>query len=120
MDETLGQKIKRLREDKGLSQSALARLLGVAPQAVQKWEGTGVPRMQRLEAIAAVLGVTAAYLMEDAAASGPAIDGWPFEFPRSRFDALPDKLKGRAEERVLAVIEEWEANHSKRPTAKSA
>ncbi|ANN76788.1 hypothetical protein BAU07_06380 [Bordetella flabilis] len=34
---------------------------------------------------------------------------WPFiDIAPSRFSALPDRVKGRIEERVLAMIEEWE------------
>lgn len=37
---------------------------------------------------------------------------WPFtSISQQRFDLLPERIKGRVEERILALIEEWE--HSK-------
>lgn len=36
--ETMGQRIKRLREARGLSQQQLANLVGVTPSAVSQWE----------------------------------------------------------------------------------
>lgn len=42
---TLGEQIKKAREEKNLSQEALAERVGVSRQAVSKWEsGTSVPR----------------------------------------------------------------------------
>lgn len=35
---TLGEKIYRLRAEKGLSQEALGEVLGVSRQSVSKWE----------------------------------------------------------------------------------
>ena len=65
------QKIKAAREAKELSQSELARKLGVKPQTVQQWEGTDkkatAPRRSRLKAVADKLGVSPAYLVDDAA-----------------------------------------------------
>ena len=44
MNLNIGNKIRRLRKAKNLSQEALARLLGVSFQAVSKWEtGTALP-----------------------------------------------------------------------------
>lgn len=63
--ETIHRRIKRLREAKGLSQEALAKLVGVSYQSVQEWEsddGTA-PSRKRQEKVAAALGVTVAELM---------------------------------------------------------
>ena len=51
----VGQQITRLRKSKGMSQSDLARILKVSPQAVQKWESGGGPKPDRLASIAAAL-----------------------------------------------------------------
>jgi phage repressor protein C with HTH and peptisase S24 domain len=60
----IGERIEKAREAARLNQSELARQMGVSPQAVQKWEaGETVPRGQRIEHLAAVLGVTVTYLM---------------------------------------------------------
>lgn len=55
---SLGQRIRRLRTQAGLTQLQLAELVGVARSTVTQWElGASVPRAQRLGAIAAALGV---------------------------------------------------------------
>ena len=38
---TMGERIKRLRNDKGLSQEKLAEKLNVSRSAVAKWEADG-------------------------------------------------------------------------------
>ena len=54
-----GGTIRRLREEKGLTQSALADLLGVSDKAVSKWEtGRGYPDITLIEPIAAALSVS--------------------------------------------------------------
>lgn len=35
---TMGEKIRQLRKEKGLTQDALAEALGISRQAVAKWE----------------------------------------------------------------------------------
>ena len=59
----IGERIRTLREKKGLSQTELARLIGVRPQSVQQWEaGKTEPRSGRLEALAEALDTYLAYL----------------------------------------------------------
>lgn len=41
--------------------------------------------------------------------------GWPFRFPRARFDALSDNEKGQVEGYVKRMIEEFEANRESGP-----
>lgn len=58
------ERIAEAREALGISQSELARRLGVTPQAVQSWEaGKATPRPQRLAEIAIALGVDVARLV---------------------------------------------------------
>jgi phage repressor protein C with HTH and peptisase S24 domain len=67
----IGERIEKAREIARLNQSELARQMGVSPQAVQKWEaGETVPRGQRIEHLAAVLGVSVSYLMSDDGTGG--------------------------------------------------
>ena len=54
--EYTGQKIRKYREGKGLTQKELARTLGVSDAAVSKWErGKNFPDMTLLEPLAGAL-----------------------------------------------------------------
>ncbi|MBO5937192.1 MAG: helix-turn-helix domain-containing protein [Clostridia bacterium] len=58
------QTIKRLREDKGLTQTALAELIGVSSKAVSKWETSkGLPDISLIEPLSQALGVSVMELM---------------------------------------------------------
>ena len=62
---TIGEKIKKLRRDKGMSQSELAEKLGVTSQAISKWEkDISQPDIQTLPNIAACFGVAIDDLFE--------------------------------------------------------
>lgn len=54
-----GAAIRRLREEKGLTQEELANRLSVSGKAVSKWEtGKGFPDVSLLEPIAGALGIS--------------------------------------------------------------
>lgn len=54
-----GTMIKRLREDKGMTQRLLAEKVGVSEKAVSKWEtGRGYPDISLIEPLAGALGVS--------------------------------------------------------------
>lgn len=56
-----GALIRKLREEKGLTQSALAESLSVSDKAVSRWEtGRGYPDISLMEPLAAALGVSVA------------------------------------------------------------
>ncbi|MDR0862059.1 MAG: helix-turn-helix domain-containing protein [Oscillospiraceae bacterium] len=58
MTHAIGQNIKKLREEQGATQDALAVKLGLSFQAVSKWElGTTMPDIALLPEIAAFFGV---------------------------------------------------------------
>ena len=59
-----GEKVKKLRKDMKLSQSALAKKIGVTGRSVASYEaGTSYPRYKETyDALAAVLGVDVNYL----------------------------------------------------------
>ncbi|MBQ7828265.1 MAG: helix-turn-helix domain-containing protein [Clostridia bacterium] len=62
----LQEKIYTCRKKKGLSQEALAEMIGVSRQAVSKWEtGEAVPDITNFAALAAALGVSADWLLSD-------------------------------------------------------
>lgn len=56
---TIGAKIKELREDSGMSQADLARLAGLAPAAISRYElGTRQPSVDVIVKIAAALNAS--------------------------------------------------------------
>jgi len=59
-------KIQQLRKEKGISQEALAEMLGVSRQAVSKWEsGQTFPETDKLIALSDIFGVTLDSLLKD-------------------------------------------------------
>ncbi len=59
-----GAAIKRLREEKGITQTRLAEQIGVGSKAVSKWEtAKGLPDITLIEPLAKALGVSVAELM---------------------------------------------------------
>ncbi len=55
----MGKEIRRLRDDRGITQEALAKALNVTPQTISKWErGTSMPDVGMLPKIAVYFGVT--------------------------------------------------------------
>ena len=59
-----GAIIKRLREEKKMTQAMLAERLGVSDKAVSKWEtGKGYPDITLVEPIAGILGVSVIELL---------------------------------------------------------
>ena len=55
----MGKEIRRLRQDRGLTQEALAAALNVSAQTVSKWEcGNSIPDVQLLPEIAVYFGVS--------------------------------------------------------------
>ena len=61
---TIGQRIKHLREQHGMTQSELASIAGVTDKAVSTWEnGVNIPRMGVLQRMADYFNVTKSYIM---------------------------------------------------------
>ncbi len=59
-----GAVIKKLREEKGLTQSQLADIIGVSSKAVSKWETSkGLPDISLIESLGKALGVSVAELL---------------------------------------------------------
>jgi len=125
--ETIGQRIKRLREEKGLSMQALAKLVKVKSwQTIQQWEnGSTTPRRSREEPLAQALGISVAELVghgtlypssnRPSAAESPESNvhytvQWPF--PRidlKRVLRLPAEDREFVERLLLVAIEERES-----------
>lgn len=71
----MGEKIFNLRKEKGISQEALAELLGTTRQAVSKWEnGRGYPETEKMLKLSEIFGVTLDYLLKDDKTSRPKAD----------------------------------------------
>lgn len=63
---TFGEKLKKARMEAGHTQEELANKLTVSRAAVAKWEsGRGMPDVANLKGIAAALGVSVDYLLDD-------------------------------------------------------
>ena len=61
-----GEKIYKLRKEKGLSQEALAEQIGTTRQAVSKWENNqGFPETEKLLLLANVFEVSTDFLLKD-------------------------------------------------------
>jgi len=59
MNRQMGEKIRLLRKQKGISQEVLAQYLGLSFQAVSKWEnGTTLPDVTMIPALASFFGVS--------------------------------------------------------------
>lgn len=67
MGKKLGDKIKELRKNKGLTLDELAKVIGAGKSYVWELENRGVekPSGQRLADIAKILGVTPEFLLDD-------------------------------------------------------
>lgn len=62
----VGRNIRRLREERGLSQAELAQIAGVSDKAVSTWEvGMKLPRLGALTKVAEFFNVTVSELYED-------------------------------------------------------
>ncbi len=82
------ERIRQLREALGLSQSGLARRVGVTPQAIQQLEDGKVRDPRYIVALAETLGVPPAALGRDRAA-GPARDGYRIQHEQLGRKDLP-------------------------------
>ena len=75
---TTGQKIAKLRRERGMTQDALAEALSVTRQAVSKWEAdAALPETGKLLPLTRLLGCTADYLLGSADAEAGAPQGAP-------------------------------------------
>ena len=60
----IAEKVKKLREQKGLSQAELARLLGITRSSVNAWEmGISVSLTQYIVDLAGVFDISTDYLL---------------------------------------------------------
>ena len=82
-----GAVIRRLREEKGLTQLQLGERIGVIDKTVSKWEtGKGLPDITLLEPLAAALGVSLMELLSGAKLTNRNVSG---NVLRTRFFVCP-------------------------------
>lgn len=63
---TFGEKIQKLRKEKGFSQEELAEQLGVSRQAISKWErDSGYPEIEKIIHMSKIFKVTLDYLLNE-------------------------------------------------------
>ena len=73
-ESTLGERIESARLARGLSNSQLARRIGVKPHTLQNWERDKTePRSNKLIALSGILGVPPMWLLEGGAAPVEAV-----------------------------------------------
>ena len=90
----LQDKILYCRKKAGLSQEALAQILGVSRQAVSKWEtGDAVPEISKLISLAKTFGVTTDWLLSEADPNEDNLNVSPKEeIKTSWIDSLPGMI----------------------------
>ena len=82
-----GAAIKRLRENKNMTQASLAEILDVSPKTVSKWvTAKGLPDISLLDSIASALGVSVMALMSGFSGVNRNISG---NMLRSKFYVCP-------------------------------
>src|SRR5687768_3058020 len=91
--ETLGKRVAKLRKNRGLSQRALAELIGVTQQTILALERRGVGRLETLDRILVRLGAGAYLARRGSKRSffthvGNASGNMAWETPRELLDAL--------------------------------
>ena len=63
---TLGEKIQKLRKQRGLSQEALAEKVTVTRQTISKWElGQSLPDLDFIAQLSDIFNVSSDYLIKD-------------------------------------------------------
>lgn len=77
MVETIGARIFRLREQRGMSQSDLARRLHLSRASIQSWEcGTNCPSTDNLISLAKIFHVSTDYLLQIDASKTVSLDNY--------------------------------------------
>jgi transcriptional regulator with XRE-family HTH domain len=99
---TFGDRMTGAREAAGLSQSDLARRLGVKVKTIRAWENDmAEPRANRLQMLAGLLGVSIMWLLNG---EGDGLDGpeQTSEMPDDMAEILKDLRKMRVDQAQIA------------------
>ena len=105
---TLGQKIRDMRKQMGISQEVLGEILNVSRQAITKWEtDAGVPEVYNLSELAKLFGVPVDYFLSDKTTTDVA----------TQLTIDITKYRNNNEENIQIIrhfySEEWEAKYLK-------
>ena len=102
MSETIGERIQRLRKQKGIKQGEFALACGVSINMVSKWENNKArPSRQSIAQIAEVLSISPAFLSY----GDEFIDTEKAQAIKVRFDLLSDDNKRLVESLIENMIE---------------
>jgi hypothetical protein len=106
----------------GGSQVKFADAIDISPTTVSRWfmkgpgrKGIGERTARKIEIALRLRGgqlVVPTAILDKSTAAGVTLlhKPWPFRFRRERFDRLTKLQQGRIEERVLVMVEEFEAD----------
>ena len=112
----IAENIKRLRNEKGISQEALSEQMGVTVQAVSKWEnGLSCPDITLLPELGEFFGVTIDFLLTGREAVNQAEFGLPDDGRLRIVQARGNKVLGKSEYDSRLVIKLQMPNHSEQP-----
>lgn len=113
---TMGERIKMLREQRGITQNELAEICKVSDKAVSTWEnGRNIPRMGAIQHMADYFGIPKSAIIENIAPPVnairiPVLGNIPAGIPLSAVEDIegweelsPDMLRGGKEYFALAV-----------------
>lgn len=106
MNETFGQRLSRLRKEKGLTQEDIASRITISPQAVSKWEnGNSEPDLDTLNKLADILNCSVDSLLgrEEQVEVEEEVKETPKDSPKE--EKGQKELEKELEERASEVVE---------------
>jgi transcriptional regulator with XRE-family HTH domain len=110
-EDAIGKRIRDCRESKKISQSELAKLVGLSPAAIWNWESKGrVPRRKTLAKVADALKVSQEFLAEgneakDTLSSEISSDGARGDVARIHIDPPADTIAHELERARARIAE---------------
>lgn len=113
--DNLASRLKQAREDRRLSQPALAKLAGVSQGTIGNIESGLRNGASSLALIAGALKVRYEWLRDGEGEMNLLSQNWPFEaVPHARIEALSERHKGRIEQAILDALLSIESESGKR------